>query len=1080
MHQSLHLPRYWLLIAAIAATASLIPASLHSQGITTATIGGTVQSADGADVDGTRIEIVNTATGFAVDHEVRRGRFHVQGLEVGGPYTITVQRLGFHVEKREGLFLTLGEPLELDLVLQLAPIPLDTLRVVGDPPFPRANTHGGTATTIIDSLLHRLPTLNRDFYDFVRLVPQISTKIGGRPGLSGGGVGFGFNNFLINGVPERSVGAHGTPALIGGKSLPLEAVKEYQVLLAPYDVRYGDFAGALVNTVTRSGTNQFQGSAFAYARNDRLTRSGDDATSTSYERVQYGFSLGGPILRDRLHFFVAPEFQHLTSQAPGPFLGQPPLATPPVPVSAADVTRLDGILRALGLVAGSGGSVQNRTPLTNILARLDLAIPAWNSRAVTWANYSRNSETRFSRLARDTFSLSTYQYEPTAHSRMTSFQLHTALPWAGGGHNELLVSHRTVGVEGHSDIHQPVVRVFAPSTNGGVVTLNTGTHQAAQGISGREWKVYVQNNLTVALSAAHVMTLGVTAERFQDGREGVMGSYGAWTFSSLDSLEDGVAERFEIRRDFGSAGVPIDGAQYGAYLGDQWRVGERASITLGIRADLLNISSRPPYNPAVDSIFSRRTDQMPRSRVHLSPRLGFTWDVFGAGRDLLRGGIGIFTGRPPVSWLHPAILSYGVGIGVLRCGPLPSDSGLPPAFVPDYRAAPTACASGAALTTAPRGDVDLLDRHLRMAQTLRGSLAYDRRLPGEVLATAEVLVTRNISDFMFVNLNLEGPQGIDRHGRVLYGTIAPTGLAAPALRSNFSEVIDLTNTSRNHSYQVSTRLEKRLSRGMAAMAAYTYSRVRAVQTPPGTRVPGIVNWSSRVVSGRHDDLSPGISLHDIPHRVVLAGTFAAPWERWSTVLSFYYVGESGNPFTYVARGGGRRGDLNADGSNGNDPIYVPLDGSDANEITFSGRSELVDADNSPAAQAEHVMAQQTAFERFIQGVPCLRRQRGRILERNSCREPWSHTTVASVRQAIPIAGQALEVELDVFNVLNLLNGDWGLYRVSAPALLEHVGQTPGPPDVAQSIFRFDPTRPQWTTLPTESAFQLQLALRYNF
>jgi hypothetical protein len=267
---------------------------------------------------------------------------------------------------------------------------------------------------------------------------------------------------------------------------------------------------------------------------------------------------------------------------------------------------------------------------------------------------------------------------------------------------------------------------------------------------------------------------------------------------------------------------------------------------------------------------------------------------------------------------------------------------------------------------------------------------------------------------------------------------------------------------------------------MAVTASYTFSRVRDVQTPLGTGVPGIVNWSSRAVSGRHDDLSTGISLNDIPHRVVLAGTFEAPWRRWGTVFSFYYVGESGGPFTYLAWGAGRRGDLNADGSNANDAIYVPSDAFDPNEIQFSGLSSAPGADNSAAAQAERVSEQQAAFEQFIERTLCLRRQRGGILERNSCREPWAHTTVASVRQAVPIAGEALEVELDVFNVLNLLKSDWGRYRVAAPALLEHVGHTPGPGEVAQPIFRFDATRPEWTTLQTESAFQLQVALRYGF
>jgi len=299
------------------------------------------------------------------------------------------------------------------------------------------------------------------------------------------------------------------------------------------------------------------------------------------------------------------------------------------------------------------------------------------------------------------------------------------------------------------------------------------------------------------------------------------------------------------------------------------------------------------------------------------------------------------------------------------------------------------------------------------------------------------------------------------------------------VRSAFSEVIDLRHTSKNHAVQLSARIEKRFSDGVAALAAYTFSRVRDVQTPIRVNNPGIVNWSSRAVSGLHEDLDPEISLNDIPHRIVLAGTYRAPW-RWGTEFSFYYVGESGSPFTYRSWGAGRRGDLNADGSNANDPIYVPRDAFDPDEITFSGRSDAPDADNSEAAQAERVEVQQAAFERLIQGTECLRSQRGRILERNSCREPWSHTTIAAVRQPIPMGRRALEVELEAFNVLNLLNRDWGRYRVAAPALLEHVAQTPGSPEESVPVFRFDASAPQWTTLTTESAFQLQLAIRYRF
>lgn len=1068
--------RFGFLVAILAATGSLLsPASnLRAQGIASSAIGGVVRASDGSDVESAVVTVVNTATGYVQEAEVRHGRFLVPGLEVGGPYTVVVERLGFRPRRKEGVYLRLGVPVELEFVLQPAAVAVDPV-TVDVAPYRRALAHGGVATTVSDSLIHRLPTLDRNLYDFVHLAPQISTKVG-LAGISGGGVGFRFNNFLVNGVPQRSSSGSQPREFAGARSLPFDAVSEYQILVAPYDVRYGDFAGALINAVTRSGTNRIQGSAFAYGRNDALSREGDAAP---YERVQYGFSLGGPILRDRLHFFVAPELQHFTSPAPGPYVGQPSTALPAVPVTAADLGRLEEVMRGHGLAAGSGGAVENENPQANLFARLDAALPEWSSRAVLWTNHARSEDSFFARDEGDVFPLSTNRSAAEFTGRTTALQLQTEV--GGAGHNELLVSYRRDQFEGVPDVRQPIVRVAVPSTTGDLVTIVTGTPAQAQGSGLSSQQIYFRDDFTLQLGGSHVASFGFEAERFDLERHGVPGSYGDWTFSSLDSLERGIAERFEVRRPFAETSVAVRGGQYAAYFGDRWQVGERISLTMGVRADLLDITDHAPYNPVVDSIFGRRTDEMPHRRVHLSPRLGFTWDGDGTARDGVRGGIGVFTGRPPLAWVHAALLSYGVGVGVLRCGERPTDSGEPPPFEPDYREAPTACADGPGLTAAPRGDVDLLARDLRMARTLRASVAYDRRLPWDLVATGEVLLTRNISDFVFVNLNLEGPQGVDRHGRVLYGgPIGPTGQVAPAVRSDFSEVIDLRNTSKNRSAQLSARLEKRLSRGAAAVASYTYSTVRDVQTPLRVNNPAIVNWASRAVSGRHEDLTLENSLNDVPHRVVLAGTVTAPWERWSTVLSFYYVGESGSPFTYRAWGTGQRGDLNADGSNVNDPIYVPRDALDPSEITFSGRSDAPDADNSAAAQTERVSRQQADFERLVEATPCLRRQRGGILERNSCREPWSHTTVLSVRQAIPVGRHAVEAQLDVFNVLDLLSDDWGRYRVAAPALLEHVGQTEGPPETTQPVFRFDTTAPEWTTLETESAYQIQLALRYRF
>ena len=328
-----------------------------------------------------------------------------------------------------------------------------------------------------------------------------------------------------------------------------------------------------------------------------------------------------------------------------------------------------------------------------------------------------------------------------------------------------------------------------------------------------------------------------------------------------------------------------------------------------------------------------------------------------------------------------------------------------------------------------------------------------------------------------MNLNLQGPQSVDHFGRVLYGTIDAGGVATPALRSGYAEVIELRNTGRNYAYQLTGRIEREFAGGLGASLAYTYSRARDVQSPSRVNTTGIAMWAdARAVSGRHDDSTLGVSLNDLPHRIVAALTWTSPWKRWPTQLAFYYVGESGSPFTYLATGAGRRGDLNADGSNANDPIYVPVSALETSEIRF----EPFTRDASGALETVTAAQQAAAFDQFIDQTPCLRRQRGRIAARNSCREPWTHTTIASVRQGIPIGHQVVELELDAFNLLNLLNDGWGRYRLARPRILEQVGQGTDADGRAQPIFRFDPAFTPWETLPAESAFQLQVAARYRF
>ncbi len=1036
--------------------------------------------ADGSDPEGARIVVRSTATGFVVETGVRRGRFLVQGLETGGPYTITVRRIRALARKWEGVYLALGEPLELDVRLEPAPVQLDS--VVVEAAGALSSRHGGTAATLGDSLVHRLPSLNRDIYEFLRLVPQISARIGfTSPGISGGGVGFRFNHFLTNGVSERSLSGNQPPEFAGSKSVPFEAVREYQVLVAPFDVRYGDFAGAMVNTVTRSGTNRFAGTAFAQGRGDVLARA--DSTLPPYERWQYGFSLSGPLLRDRAHFLVATEFMHLTSPPVGPFVGQSDAAMKPVPVAQGDLAELQRIFGQYGMVAGTGGVVLTRERQLNLFVRVDAALPELSSRALLWLNEADGRNRSFSRAdAPEIFALSSYVADQKSDPRTVALQLFTTLSRRSGGHNEFSLSRRINSLRSVPEVEQPVVQVTVPRSDAnGLTTLLAGTPETAQSGGFHGWNVNLRDDFTLPLGSAHEANLGFEAEWFHLVAAGLQNAYGTWTFSSLDSLERGEAERFELARDFGSAARPITGGQFGLFAGDYWRLGKRVFLTLGLRADLLTVNERAPYSRLVDSLFGRRTDARFHRRVELSPRIGFTWDLSATARHQIRGGLGVFTGRPPLAWLHLPLQRYGVGTGALLCGVQWGDLGLPPSFEPDPHNPPLACVGGAGLANPPAGDVELIDPELRLTRVLRGVLAYERRLPGNVIGTLEALVTRNLSDFLFVNRNLAGPQSTDRIGRVLYGSFDAQGRSRPVrITDSLPSVIELRNVSRGHGVQLAASMAKEFVNGFSMMASYTWSRVRDVSTPLRVNNPGGVNWAARAVSGRHDDLDPGISLNDVPHRVALAATWRAPWGgRWATELSALYVGESGSPFTYRAFGVGGRGDLNADGGP-NDPVYVPSNALDPAEIVFTGLASAAGSDNSPEAQAARVAAQRTAFEQFIARTPCLTRRRGRILERNGCREPWAQYTALSLRQLVPLAKQTLEAQLDVFNPLNLLDGDWGRRRTATASLLEHVSQAPGPTGQSEPVFRLNETATRWTTLAAESAFQLQFGLRYRF
>jgi hypothetical protein len=1046
-----------------------------AQGVTTGAVSGRVVDETGNPVVGASISVVNTATGSASRATAARdGRYLVPGLDVGGPYSVKVRHPGYQSQMRDGQILTVSQNLTLDFRLERQTIILSTVSVTTETDPILSPDRTGAVSVISDSALRRLPSLDRTFTDFVVLSPEVSDA---GPGLSGGGVNNRINNIQIDGASENDLFGLGDTGQPGGqargKSIGLESVREYQVLLAPFDVQQGNFGGVLVNAVTRGGTNELHGSAFFTSRSEGLARNVDYVRDQEYSQRQFGFSIGGPIVKDRVHFFLAPEFQRRFEPAAGPYLGQ---TSAPYPASSTDIERFQTLLAGYGIDAGSAGPAQNANPLRNIFSRLDIA-PSINNRLVLRYNYGRAEDDV---LARDPtlLRLTSNAHSFTSVKGSAVAQLFTSFD--GGAGNELIVGYSRIRDRRHAAVIAPQVQVDVPTVSGATARLRAGSENSSQGTEVDQDVIELTDNYTFPIGR-HRVTAGTQNELYRIRNLFAQNSYGVWEFSSLDSLEGGDAARYQAGVGLGGPiDARFDAAQLGLYVQDRWQASERFVLTAGLRLDVPFLLDKPQENPAVLAEYGRRTDDVPSGNVQISPRIGFNWNVSGDRVEQLRGGVGLFVGRPPFVWLGNAFQNSGTGLAQLTC----VSSGTVPRFTTSSAASPpSACANGA--TAATTGDIALLSSDLRFPQFARASLAYDHRFGHAWIASVEAMYTRAMSTFFYTNLALAGSQGLDRNGRVVYGTIATTGEATPVLSGPRRNVIDVQNAGKDYSYSLTAALNRRFTNWFEAHASYTYAQARDIQSL--TSSVATSNWRfGRAISGDQYSQNVDRSRFELPRRLVAFGTFSLSTR---TDISLIYVGQSGSNYDLVYGGSGGAGDLNADGAQGNDLIYIPVDVAKESEIRFSGVSPVAGADNSPAAQEQRIAEQRSAFERYITSTDCLTRQRGRIMTRNSCRSPWTNTVNLSLRQALPpVLGQTLTVQLDVFNFLNLLNASWGEQPLppngggSVP-LLTHVGQTAGGitgPDGSQGIFTFDPTTEKYDRRHVGSAYQMQFGVRYGF
>ncbi len=1034
--------------------------------VTTGAISGIVRDDASQPVEAAQVQVINAATGLTRAAMTNSsGFFSVPGLEVGSQYSVTLRRIGYQPQTQERVVVTLGQSTRLDITMARQAAVIEGVRIIAETNSLISPSRTGASTVVSDSSLRRLPTLNRNFTDFVNLTPQISNS---GPGLSGGGTNNRFNNITIDGAIASDLfglGSTGQPGgQAGGKSIGIEAVKEYQILLSPYDVRQGNFSGALINAVTKSGTNTLTGSAYGVTRNESLVRK--QPYIRDFEQSQYGIALGGPIVKDRAFFFINPEWQQRTVPASGPFIGDGTTR-----MTQALIDQYNGLVASRGIPAGSGRQVDNENPLTNMFARLDFLLP-FNSSLVLRHNYAGAQDDNFSRSA-STFSLDNNGYKFKSDANSTVAQLRTN--FINGNYNEFLVSYNTIRDRRAPNTFSPQVTVTTPLS-----ALLSGGERSSQANELDQDVLELANNFTFPiLGGSHRITLGTQNQFYKVRNLFAQSRLGSWQFVSLDSLNVGSAQSYEV-------GVPVsgDGAvrfgarQHSIYAQDDWTVNPNFNLSFGVRADAPFFNDSPPQNPDIaeplcatgsqpssaNCGFGRNTSEVPNGNWQVSPRVGFNWNVTGDSRNQLRGGVGMFTGRPAYVWLGNAFQNSGLsGVARLTC-----NLAAAPRFTQaNVTNPPEACANG---TTARAGsEINLLSKDLNFPQNLRATLGYDRELFSGVVATGEILYTKGLNNPFYTNLALFDVVGEDRFGRVLYGT-EPN---QPNLRvTGRTTVLDVQNQSKDYALQLTGGLQRRFSDGWEGSLLYTWSQARDVQSLTNSTAGSQYRFG-RAVSGREDDLSLGRSFFEQKHRIVGQATYAIA--KTLTDITMTYVGQSGSPFAYTSSG-----DLNSDGVTQNDLIYIPTSSSDPAQMQF--RDFTSGGVTFTAAQ------QAAAFDAFIDGDDCLSSQRGSIMERNSCFNPWTNTVNLSLRQSIRAPGVVgrLSAQLDVFNFLNFVNKDWGEQPSagfgSQPVLTyvtKQTGSLAGS-NGALPIFNFNPTYQRFLAENIGSNYQIQLQLKYSF
>lgn len=982
--------RLHVALTALLALSAAVPAYAQN---TSAALAGRIVDATGRPVAGATVEITHGPSGtkstVVTDGE---GRYTTRGLRVGGPYTVRVDAPGMQDAEKGDVFLLLAETSTVDLALA-SETALDVVEVVATSSTQIFSPDAiGASTNVTRQQIESFPSIRRSIEDYVRFDPRIVQVDKERGGISSGGQNNRYNNIKIDGVPTNDqfgLNDSGLPAL--NQPISIDWIEEFNIGVSNYDVTQTDFVGANINAVTKSGGNEFSGAVYGtYRDSDMVGEDENDNEFTGFdEEWTAGAYVGGPIIEDTLFFFVG--YEKFERSAPGAqtcVAGQG--CTAELAITQEQLDQIRTIAAGYGLTDIGGQSATADNEDEKWFAKVD-----WNINEDHRATFRYNkTEGQALRLntSRTLLQLDSNYYQDNIDFENYAFLLYSN--WS-----DIFSTEANISYAEYRSLPSPFSLFPQISVSVGREAVQFGRERSrhANELAVDTWTAFWAGDLFLG---DHTLRFGFDYEDNDIFNLFLQDVFGNYSFASIEDFAAGRWSSYRLQQaadgNIDSVAANFGVGNVGFFVQDTWSFSSNLTLVYGFRVDNLDLQDEPRFNQGALDAFGYDNSDVPDGTTTPQPRFGFNYQFDTERQTQLRGGFGLFAGSAPGVWVSNSYSNPG-GLAIAYA----VQNGTGVSFDPNNPLIPA--------TSNPAQLINFLEPDFEQPTVWKGNLAFEHELPWwGMVGGVEWLVTSTEKGVHFEHLNLGNPTAILPDGRLgFFANYDPANFAnnrTPSNRQNrnraFTDAILLRNTDKGEAHQWTLTLERPFQDGWYWKAGYTYSEANEVS--PGTSSVALSNWINRAVFNPNEEES-NTSNYEIRNR--FTGQLSKTWnffENAPTTVALFYEGRNGRPYSYTFIG-----DANGDGISGNDLFAIPTPGS----IQFSSNSSEADI---------------AAFLDYVEQSGYLSSNAGEVAERNSRRAPWVHQFDLRIAQEIPLfADTRGELFLDILNVGNLLNEDWG-------------------------------------------------------